>query len=254
MVAHLKPSASHAAHLHRFTNAALFRVLLNKLYLFIYLFVCFLFIYFFEKYFSYFFVLNCSTLMMKKVKKLTGSLIHFSFLTFWISFCPIRVTICQLVIFYIQISSVLSEPHFPCCTKSLTNLNPYQSCLLFFCLLFSLCFRPGGTYGDDWEWSQPTMVPKYGPKIWSQNMVPKYGSKIWPQIWSQKVVPTSFKIVPPGLCFCFNGAQKESTCTSKYSWKKFNLFPESPEGLLKLSLTSWNALSKFASAELLLLL
>ena len=40
MVAHLKPSASHAAHLHRFTNAALFKVLLNKLYLFIYLVIC----------------------------------------------------------------------------------------------------------------------------------------------------------------------------------------------------------------------
>ena len=91
--------------------------------------------------------------------------------------------------------------------------------------------------GDQKESPCKILVPKYGPKI-----------------WSQKGVPTSFKIVPPGLCFCFNGAQKESPCTSKYSWKKFNLFPESPEGLLKLSLTSWNALSKFASAELLLLL
>ena len=96
MVAHLKPSASHAAHLHRFTNAALFRVLLNKLYLFIYLFVC-LFTFLKNIFHTFSF---CSTLMMKKVEKLTGSLIHFSFLTFWVSFCPIWVTICQLVIFY----------------------------------------------------------------------------------------------------------------------------------------------------------
>ena len=185
MVAHLKPSASHAAHLHRFTNAALFRVLLNKLYLFIYLFVC-LFIYFFEKHFSYSFVLNCSTLMMKKVKKLTGSLIHFSFLTFWVSFCPIWVTICQLLIFYIQISSVLSEPHFPCCTKSLTNLNPYQSCLLFLLAFFAVLHAW-------WNiWGRLRMVStNYGPKIWSQNMVSKYGPKIWLQNMAPNMVPKS---------------------------------------------------------------
>ena len=68
MVAHLKPSASHAAHLHRFTNAALFKVLLKKLYLCIYLFI-----YVFEKYSSYFFVLNCSALI-------TGSLRYSLFL------------------------------------------------------------------------------------------------------------------------------------------------------------------------------
>ena len=118
------------------------------------------------------------------------------------------------------------------------NQNGGFGCILvptnFKTILSGLCFYFIGTQNKS---PCKILVPKYGPKI-----------------WSQKVVPTSFKIVPSGLCFCFNGAQKESTCTSKYSWKKFNLFPESPEGLLKLSLTSWNALSKFASAELLLLL
>ena len=51
----------------------------------------------------------------------------------------------------------------------------------FFLLVFLLCFRPGGTYRDGCEWSQPTFNfgPKYGTKIWYQNIIPKYRPKIW---------------------------------------------------------------------------
>ena len=137
MVAHLKPSASHAAHLHRFTNAALFKVLLNKLYLFIYLFI-----YFFQKYFSYFFVQNCSALRIdfwkwRRLKNLQVHLFLFDLLSFILSYLSYHLSISYYSI--LKSHRCCRNLIFPVVQKSLTNLNPYQSCLVLFFACFFCC-------------------------------------------------------------------------------------------------------------------
>ena len=152
---------------------------------------------------------------------------------------------------------------FPVVQKSLTNLNPYRSCLvLFFCLLACFFCCASGQVEHMWRVGICLNYLLQKKKVFRRKLCFVIVLPLFYDIDYFEVTGSNqFKAPQPiskqicrACCFCFNGAQKESTCTSKYSWKKFNLFPESPEGLLKLSLTSWNALSKFASAELLLLL
>ena len=163
MVAHLKPSASHAAHLHRFTNAALFKVLLNKLYLFICLFT-FLWKIFFILFNSGLLCPDDWFLEVEKVKnpyKFTYSVFLFDLLSFILTHLSYPLSISYILYSKFKSNPCFRNLIFPVVQKSLTNLNPYWSCLvLFFCLLFLLCFRPGGTYGDGWDLSQPTFSEK----------------------------------------------------------------------------------------------